>query len=140
MRPATSLMGVSSGSEPSRFANGFVADRVDLGVHQLAGELGQRREMQIGEQDQARAEMRVLGRLRLLDLDHQIGLAPDFRGGGQDLGRLRRCIPDPGWSCRRRLRLHQHPMAGFAQRRYAARDQPDACFVILDFLRYADDH
>ena len=38
------------------------------------------------------------------------------------------------------LGLHQHPMAGFAQRRYAARNQADARFVILNFFRDADDH
>ena len=83
MRPATSLMGVSSGQRAIGFANGFVAHRVDLGVHQLAGQLGQRRQMEIGEQDQAGAEVRIFGRLRFLDLDDEIGLAPNV-GGSRD--------------------------------------------------------
>ena len=54
--PATSLMGVSSGRELSGFANGFVGDGVDLRLEQGICQLGQRRQVKIGEQRQAGAE------------------------------------------------------------------------------------
>ena len=38
------------------------------------------------------------------------------------------------------LGFDQHAMPGFAQRGYAARNQPDARFVIFDFFGDADDH
>ena len=84
MRPATSLIGVSSGSEPSRLADGLVGDAVDFGVEQLVGEFGQRRQVQIGEQDQTGAEEAVLGRLRFFDFDDQIGALPDLRRAVDD--------------------------------------------------------
>ena len=117
MRPATSLMGVSSGSEPSASRMVSYADRVDLGVHQLAGQFGQRSQMQIGEQDQAGAEVRIFGRLRLLHLDDEIGLAPNLGGAGKDLGARVDIFAVGDGTAGAGLGFDEHAMAGFTQRR-----------------------
>ena len=96
--------------------------------------------MQIGKQDQAGAKMRVLGRLRLLDLDNQIGLAPDFGRGGADLCACVDVFLIWDGAADAGLGFHQDAMAGFTQPRDSAGNESDACFVILDFLRDADCH
>ena len=55
MRPATSLIGVSSGSEPSVSLIVSYATPLTFAVEQPVGEFRQRRQMQIRKQDQARA-------------------------------------------------------------------------------------
>ena len=69
----------------------FVGDRL-VGDGDAAGleqplRLGRvRREVEVGEQDLALAQHPDLGRLRLLDLDHQLGSAEHGRGVRHDLG------------------------------------------------------
>ena len=140
MRPATSLMGVSRGSEPSALANGLVGHAAHLGRQQPVGQFRQRRQVQIGEQDQARAEVAVLGRLRLLDLDDQVGLAPDLGRAGDDCRAGLHVFPVGDGAAFPGVGLDQHLVSRLAQRRDAAGDQPHAGLVIFDFLGNADDH
>ena len=96
--------------------------------------------MQIGEQHQARAQQLVLGGLRLLDLHHEVGPAPDIGGGVYDL-RAELFVLRVG---KRALftgsRFDEHLMPSFNQRSDSARNQAYASLVILDFLRNANDH
>src|SRR5439155_12728350 len=57
------------------------AGRAALG--ERAGQLFARGEMQVGEQDEALPEQLVLGGQRLLDLQEEVGLAPDLVGGAE---------------------------------------------------------
>ena len=94
MRPATSLMGVSRGREPSLLDDGLIGHAIHLGGEQPVGEFRQRRQVQVGEQDQPRTEIVVLGLLRLFDFDHQAGPVPHFRRLVEDGGAGLRCTRD----------------------------------------------
>jgi len=61
-------------------ANGLVGDACDLFVEQGIGETGDRGEMQVGEEDEALAEVAVLFFDRFLDLDDHLGETPDVVG------------------------------------------------------------
>jgi hypothetical protein len=84
MRPATSLMGVSSGSEPS--ASWMVSYATPL---TLASSM---RLVNSGSGARCRYVNRIrpgrkcrIRRLRLFHLDHQVGAPPDFRRRGQNV-------------------------------------------------------
>ena len=120
--------------------DGFVGHAANLGLQHAVGQLRQRREVQISEQDQAGAQMAVLLRLRLFDLDHQVGAPPDFRGSGQD----DRAGPDVLLVGEHATSagggLDQNLVARFAQRRHAAGHEADAGFVVFYFFGDAYDH
>ena len=80
MRPATSLIGVSSGSVPWRSRTVSYAMPITFGLEQFVGQIGQRRQVQIGKQHQPFAEVDVLLLDGLLDLDDHVRLAPDVAG------------------------------------------------------------
>ena len=67
-------------------ADGLVGDAGDLLFEQRVGEFGQRGEVEVGEEDEAFAEVPVLLLDGLLDLDDHVGEAPDVVGGADDLG------------------------------------------------------
>jgi len=96
--------------------------------------------MEVRKQDQARPEVRVFGRLRFLHLDDQIGLTPNLGGIEQDFRACVHVFAVGDGTAGARLRFHQHAMAGFTQRGYAARNQPDARFVIFNFFGDANYH
>ena len=140
MRPATSLIGVSSGSEPSVAVTVSYAIAVDAGRHQRLRLLGIGSEMQISEQDLARTQHLALGKLRLLHLhdhvravEHFLRRRDDLRAGGD----VRRVVDADARTGRA---LDQHLMAGRNQLTHACRHQADAVLVILDLLRDADAH
>ena len=88
--------------------DGLVGDAGDIGVEQRGCHLGVGRQVQVGEEHLAGPEEPVLGRLRFLDLAHQVRSTPHRCRVGHDLGAGRaelfvrdgRVRPGPG--------LHQH--------------------------------
>ncbi len=96
--------------------------------------------MQVGEQNLARAQHGDLGRLRLLDLDDQVGRREhragrfDDRRAGRAVGFIAR--PDAGAG----IVLHDDLVAVLDQFTNTGRGQPHAIFVGLDFLWNADLH
>ncbi len=96
--------------------------------------------MQIGEENQAFAEVDVLRLDGLLDLDHHVGLAPGVAGVADHLraGVLVLGVGKTG--LRAGLGLDQNLVAGFGERLYASRRNANARFVVLDFFGNADDH
>ena len=96
--------------------------------------------MKIGEQSQVGPQKTVFGLLRLLHFHYQIGLVPDFRRIRSNLRARLDVVRIGNRASLARLRLDQDAMAGFAQRRHAARNQAHARFVIFNFLRNSNDH
>ncbi len=96
--------------------------------------------MKVSKKDQTRAEIRVFTGLRFLHFDYQIGPAPYFGTRGNDLPArifvfgVRNRTADTG------VGFHQHLVAHFNKRGYAAGDQSDSCFVIFYFFCDTDDH
>ena len=96
--------------------------------------------MQIGVEDLPGAQHGAFARLRLLDLHDHFGAGEYLRSGGDDPGarfliqRIMRADPVA------RARFHQHLMTMRGQFMDAFGSQPDAIFVILDFLDGAYDH
>ena len=80
-RPATSLIGASSGSDAVVELHGLVGDAGDAVLEQGVGDLGVGGQVEVGEQHQARAEVAELGGLGLLDLADQPGPLPDLGRG-----------------------------------------------------------
>ncbi len=86
MRPATSLIGASSGSAPDAKLHRLVGDTGDLAIDERLCERRIGREVEVGEQHEAGAEQGEFLLPRLLDLDHHVGAFP-YRGRGRhDLG------------------------------------------------------
>ena len=73
MRPATSLIGFSSGSAPLLRRHRFIGDAGRARLHQPLGLRLVGGEVEVGEQDVPRLEQRDFLRLRLLDLDDHVG-------------------------------------------------------------------
>ena len=86
MRPATSLIGVSSGSVPLASLDGFVGDGGDAGRHDGSRQVLVGGEVEVGEDDLPGPHQRPFDRQRFLDLDDEVGVLPDVRGGRHDLG------------------------------------------------------
>ena len=79
--PATSLIGLSSGSEPSSSWMRLVGHRGDLLLHQRLGQLRVHAgEVEVRVDDLAGLDALVLGLDRLLDLDDHLGALPDLVG------------------------------------------------------------
>ena len=126
--------------EPTtRVGDRLVRDRGRARVDQALGELRVRREVQVGEQRLVGAQARDLDRLRLLDLDHQVGLGEHRVGVGDD----RRALGDEVGVRDRRTgtgaRLHEHGMPAPGQLAHARRGQPDAVLIDFDLCGHADD-
>ena len=66
-------------------ADGLIGDANHLGIKKLVGENGNRSQVKVGEEYQAFAKEDVLLLDRLLDLDHDLGFAPDIAGIADDL-------------------------------------------------------
>ena len=104
----------------SAVANGLVGDAGDLLFEQRVGEVGERREMQIGEEDEALAEVAVFFFDWLFDLDDHVGEPPDVVGGADDLGAGGLVFVVGHGGERSGVVLDQHLVAGFDERLYAA--------------------
>ena len=120
-------------------------------LHRLVGEgdhvrpaedLGQRRrggEVEVGEEDLARAEPRVFGVHRLLDLQDELRLAPDLLDAGQPgSDRAVVLVADP--AAGPGSPLQQDPVAGLGEGADARRRQRDALLARLDLAGDTDDH
>ena len=120
--------------------HGLVGDAGRARLHQPFGLRLVRGEVKVGEQQMPRLEHCDLDRLGFLHLHDHVAVREHVGGGRQDLGtdgfigRIREIYPHPGV----RLDIDHMPRGDqFADRR---RGQPDAIFVILDFLRHTDAH
>jgi len=120
--------------------HGLISNGNAAGLHQRRSLFRVRRQMQVGIQYLPRTQHGTLDRLRLLDLDDHVGTLEDFfrslhdlRPGGQVLlvGEA-----DSG----ARIGLHQHLMAVALEFLDTGRGQPDAVFMVLNFLGYTDQH
>ena len=96
--------------------------------------------MQIGEENQAFAEINVLAFDGLLDLDDHVGVAPRVTRVAHNLGAgvLVFGIGEAG--LRAGLGFDQNCVTGLSERFHARGGDSDAGFVVLDFLGNADDH
>ena len=140
MRPATSDIGVSSGSVPAAVADGLIGDAGDFLLQHLSVSIGSGARCRIGEEHQAVAEEAIFLLDRLLHLDDHVGIAPDVVGGADDLraGGLVFVVGEGGEFAR--VGFDQHLVPGLGQRLHARRGDADAALMVFDFLRHSDDH
>ncbi len=96
--------------------------------------------MQIGEQHLAAAQLLALDGERLLHLHDQVGAAVDGIGIRHDFGARGAVVGIGKTGARARRRLDQHLMAVVGEFAHGRRHDTDAVFVVLDFLRHADEH
>ncbi len=120
--------------------DGFIGDAHRLRFDEVARLFGIGREMEIGIEDLPLAQHGALVCLRLLDLDDHFGALEDFRGGFDDLGALRAVIVVACADAFAGAGFDQHLMAVNDQLARAFGRQANAIFVVLDFLRAADQH
>ena len=121
-------------------ANGFVSNSGDLGLEELVGEIGNWREMQIREEDEAFAEIGVLLFDGLFDLDDRFGLTPDVAAIADDLGSsvLVVVISEAGELAG--MSLDEYLVPGFSEGSNAGGSDTDARFIVFDLFGNADDH
>ncbi len=122
------------------FADGFISHRVDPRLEEFGGEIGQRRQMEVGEQRQAGTEVGNLGGLRLLHLDDEVGFGPDVGGAVDHHGSGGNVVGVGNGAAQACAGLHQDFVAVLPQRGDAARNQGDSSFAIFDFFGYANNH
>ena len=120
--------------------HGFIGDADDAGGDEVAGLLGVRREVEIGEQHLAGAQHGALGRLRFLDLDHHIGRSEHRRRVWGDAGAGREIILVGRADAATGIGLDQHGVAGMGEFGDALGGETDAVFVVLDLFGNADQH
>ena len=94
-RPATSLMGASRGRAREGSLHRLVGDPRHAAGEQSARELFLGGQVQVGEEHESVAEVRVLGGDGLFDLEQQLRLAPGRRCVGHDA----RALLDVGLVC-----------------------------------------
>jgi hypothetical protein len=96
--------------------------------------------VQVGEQRQVLTQEAVLRRDGLLDLDEQVGGAPDVGGLGDDLGSrgavgvVAEARPDAGSA------LDEHPVAVRRELVDARGRHADAALTVFDLCGNTDDH
>ncbi len=97
-------------------------------------------EVEVGEEDQAGAEVGVLLFDGLLDLDDHVGGVPDAGGVGDDFGAdgLVFLVGEGGEGAG--VVLDEHLVAGVDKGFGAGWGDADAAFVVFYFLGDADDH
>jgi hypothetical protein len=123
-----------------RLTNGLVGDPVDSRSQHPVRQVWQRRQVQIGKENQARTKVGVFGGLRLLDLHHQAGLVPYLRGILQNVRARLHVLPIGDRTAFAGVRLHHYVVPRLAQGGNTAGHQPDARLVILHFLGNTDNH
>ena len=139
MRPATCDIGASSG-RPPRAGHRFIGDAHGARLDEILGLLRIGRQMQIGVEDLALAQHLALGCLRLLHLHDHVGLGEDFLRGLDDRGAGLLVVFIGGADAAAGIRLDQDLVAVAHGLADAKGRHADAVFVILDFLRNADEH
>ena len=107
---------------------------------QAAGQLGVRRQVQVGEEELARAQHLDLDRLRLLDLDHHLGLAEHGLGVGDDRRPLRLVVGVEDRAAGAGAGLDQHLVTVFGHLADARGGDRDPVLVVLDLGRNPDLH
>jgi hypothetical protein len=116
----------------------LVGDGTHAPRHQQARQLLVGGEMQIREEDELGAQVTILRRARLLDLDDELGapgvVGVDETGAGGDVGRIVDAAAVTG------AVLDEDFVAVCAQRGDAARREGDTVLVRLALLRHADAH
>ena len=139
-RPATSDIGREERQAAAGELHGLVRDRGDAVRDEAVGEGTVRGEVQVGEQHEVVAEVAVLARDRLLDLEQQLGARPHLggvveerRSGGLVLG-IRHRRADA------RAALHEHLVAGGDQVVDSRGSQSHPVLVVLDLGGDADPH
>ena len=130
--PATSLIGASSGSRPSRVLDRLIRDARRARALQAARQLGLGREVQVGEQRLPLAQQLDLRGLRLLDLQHQLRLArTPPAASGDDRARPAPELLVGDRAALARAGLHEHLVPARAQLAHARRRDRDAVLVRL---------
>ena len=132
--------GGEEGKGAGAVAHGLVGDAGDLVGEEGVGELAERCEVEVGEEDEAGAEVGIFLGDGLFDLDDHVGGAPDAGGVGDDFSAdgLVFGVGEGG----------QGSCAGFDEDLVAGVDKgfgagwgyAYAAFVVFDFLGDADDH
>src|SRR4029453_14699390 len=120
--------------------HGLVRDRRDLPLGQRLRELPAGRQVEVGEQDLALAQVLELRRDRLLHLHDHVGARPDLGRGSDDLGTgaLVTLLRDARAGARAVLDEDLVPRRG--ELASALGRQRDAVLVVLDLSGDPDDH
>ena len=139
-RPATSRHRREQRQAAAGKLHGLVGDRGDAVGDEPVGERAVGGEVQVGEQHEVVAEVAVLARDRLLDLEQQLGARPHLggvveqrRSGGLVLG-IRHRRAEAGAA------LHEDLMAGRDQIVHSRGRQRHAVLVVLHLGGDADPH
>ena len=95
--------------------------------------------MEVGEQDEPLSQQRVLGRERLLDLQQELGLAPDASGRAEGCADGSVGIVGEGAAFARAL-LDEHVVPALHELAGTGRRERDPVLVGLDLLDDSDLH
>ena len=96
--------------------------------------------MEVGEQHLAFAQHRAFCGQRLLDLDDHLRAVEDGLRVADDLGAHRRVVCVARTDARACIVLHDHVVPVQYRLVHAVGCEADTVFVILDLLRYPDEH
>ncbi len=121
-------------------ADGLIGDAGDFFLEQGVGESAERSEVEVGEEDEAFAEVAVLGLGGLFDFDDHVGEAPDVIGGADDFsaGGLEVVVGEGG-ECAG-VGFDEDFVAAFGESFDSSRGDAYATLVIFYFFGYADNH
>jgi hypothetical protein len=120
--------------------DGFVGDSGDFFGKQSVGELAQGGKVQVGEEDQVFAEVIILGRGGLFDLDDHVGVAPDVVGFTDDLCANGLIFVVGEGREGSGVVFDEDLVAGVDEGLYTGGGYAYAALVVFHFLGYTDDH
>jgi hypothetical protein len=120
--------------------DGFVGDPEDALGQEHARQRRIGGKVQVGEERLPRPQARVLLGERLLDLQDEVGRAPDFRGGGAQFGARRGVFGVGESGAAARGFLHHDPGAQGHATAADAGGQRHPGLAIFQLLGNADDH
>ncbi len=121
-------------------ADRLIGDAVCAGLEEGAGEVGRRRQVEVGEEDEAGTQQRVLRRQRLLDLDQKVDGSSDLRSrvGDGGPGRFVVLVWEAGaQAC---AVLDQHLVASLGEGGHSRGDQAHAVLLHFGLSDRADFH
>ena len=117
----------------------LVGDRDRPRGPERARDVRRGRQVEVGEERLLGAEPGVLGRQRLLHLQHELGALPDLVDGDERRAHGRVfVVADP--AARAGAALDQHAVARLGEGARTGRREGDALLARLDLARHADDH